>query len=287
MAPTAERRAHADVGRPVRRRAGRADGGLHAIDRDRRRAGARRHRGVDRPRARPRPGGPPVRRRGRRPRGRARGAAAGRRGGRGRLGPDARGRAPQPRDAAHRESGTGRRQAPHRPVAQRPGRHGPAAVVPPRGGPPRRRDRRPRARAGRAGGARRRRGAARLHAHPAGPARAVRPPPARLRRDARARPRAARGRARPPERLAAGRGGPRRRRLPARPRDHGRGARLRRRLGQLARRRLATATSSSSCWPRPPWRWCTSAAWRRRSPGGRTRGSGSSGSPTPSRPARR
>ena len=70
-----------------------------------------------------------------------------------RLGPDARGRAPQPRDAAHRESGTGRRQAPHRPVAQRPGRHGPAAVVPPRGGPPRRRDRRPRARAGRAGGA--------------------------------------------------------------------------------------------------------------------------------------
>ncbi len=99
-------------------------------------------------------------------------------------------------------------------------------------------DRRPRAGAGRAGRARGRRRAARLDPHPARPAGAVRPPPARLRRDARARPRPARRRARPPERLAAGRGGARRRRLPARPRDHGRGARLRRRLGQLARRRL-------------------------------------------------
>ena len=105
--------------------------------------------------------GPADRRRGRRPRARARGAAAGRRGRRGRLGPGARGRAPQPRDAAHRAGRAGRRQAPHRPVAQRPGRHGPAAVVPPRGRPPRRRARRPRARARRARGARRRRRAAR------------------------------------------------------------------------------------------------------------------------------
>ena len=55
---------------------------------------------------------------------------------------------------------------------------------------------------------------------------------------------------------------------------------------QLARCRRATGTSSSRCWRRRRSRWSTSRGSPRSSPGGRTRGSGSSASRTRSRPAR-
>ena len=171
-----ERRAHAAVGRPVRRRAGRADGGLHAVDRRRRRARARRHRGLDRPRARPRPRGPADRRRGRRPRGRARRAA---------RWTSRPARSPGTRPSRTSTS-TSRRCSPSGsgpvggklhtgPLAQRPGRDGPAAVVAARGRPPRRRDRRARARARRPGRARRRRRPARARPTSSRPSRCCSP----------------------------------------------------------------------------------------------------------------
>ena len=89
------------------------------------------------------------------------------------------------------------RPAPHRPLAQRPGRHGPAALDAPRDRRPRRGAPRLRARAGRPRRARRDRRPARHDPHPAGPAGPVRPPPAGLRRDGRAR-------SRPPGRRARG-----------------------------------------------------------------------------------
>ena len=73
-------------------------------------------------------------------------------------------------------------------------------------------------------------------AHPAGAARAVRPPPARLRRDARARPLAPRGHA-PSRKCQSARGGRARRRgLPARSRGRRSGSRVRWRHRELARR---------------------------------------------------
>ena len=211
-----------------------------------------------------------------------------------------RGRAPSPGTRRSRTStstsrrcsparvGRGRRQAPHRPVAQRPGRHGPAAVDAPRDRPPRRGDRRPRA------GARRTSRSATAtpscpgstHIQPAQPVLFAHHLLAYVEMLERDRGRLADARA-PAQRLAAGRRRARRRRLPAGPRDDGRGARLRRRHARTRSTPSRTATSWSRCSPRRRSRWSTSAAWPRRSPGGRTRGSGSCASPTRSRPARR
>ncbi len=179
-----DRRHHAALGRSVRRRAGRADGGLHAVHRGRRGARARRHRGLDRARARPPPGGPRDGRGGGAPRARPRLPARRRGRGLGRLGSGPRGRPHEPRDDAHRARREHGRQAAHRAVAQRPGGHGPAALDAPGGRAAGRVDRRPRAGAGGPRGARGRRRPARHDAHPARPARAPRAPPPRLRRDA-------------------------------------------------------------------------------------------------------
>ena len=97
-----------------------------------------------------------------------------------------------------------------------------------------------RARARRAGRARRDRGPARHDPHPAGPAGPVRPSPAGLRRDGRTRSRPARRRARPGRYLAARLRRAGRRGLPARSRGDGARARLRRRDRQLARRGLGS-----------------------------------------------
>ncbi len=119
------RRHDAALGRAVQRGQRRAGRGVHQLDRDRPRAGGRRHLRLDRARARARPGRAADRRAGRRARHRAAGARRGRRRGPLHLGPGARGRPPQPRVGAGRARRTGRGPAPHRPVAQRPGRHGP------------------------------------------------------------------------------------------------------------------------------------------------------------------
>ena len=90
------------------------------------------------------------------------------------CGTRARGRPPEPRVGAGRARRTGRGQAPHRPVAQRPGRHGPPALDASGHRPPRRRHRRVRAGARRSGRARRAGRPAGHDPHPAGPARALR-----------------------------------------------------------------------------------------------------------------
>ena len=154
------------------------------------------------------------------------------------MGSRARGRPPEPRSGPDGTRRAGRRQAPHRPLAERPGRHGSAVVAAPRDRPARRRPRRVRARAGRPGRTRGRRGAARHDAHPARPARAVRAPPPRLCRDGRARPRPACRRPAAAQRLAAWGRRPRGSGLPARSRGDRSGAGLRRRHRELARRRL-------------------------------------------------
>ena len=99
--------------------------------------------------------------------------------------------------ALDRADRAGRRQAPHRALAERPGRDRPPALDAPGDRPARRRAARLRGRARRSRRARGRRGPARHDPHPAGPAGPLRPPPARLRRDGRARPRPARRRAPP------------------------------------------------------------------------------------------
>ena len=144
-----------------------------------------------------------------------------------------------------------------------------------------------RARARRPGRARRHGRPARDDPHPAGPAGPVRPPPAGLRRDGRARPGPAGRRAPPGRHLAARVGGAGRCRLPARSRGDGRRDGLRRHHARTRSTRSRTATSRSRRWPRSRSGWSTSAGWPRRSPGGRTRGSASSGSRTRSRPAAR
>ena len=213
----------------------------------------------------------------------------GRRGRRDRLGPDARGRPPQPRDGA-RGAGRARSAASSTPAARATTRSRRTSGCG-RAAPSDRLD------AAIVGLERALVGLAErdgdavlpgLHPHPARPAGAARPPPARLRRDARARSRPARGRARAGS--TSRRWAPGRSPAPGYPLDREATAAE---LGfdgvtrQLARRGLATATSSSSCWPPRPSRWSTSAASPRRSPGGRTRASGSCASPTRSRPARR
>ena len=57
------------------------------------------------------------------------GLTARRRGGHRRVGPEPRGRPHERRGGARRAGRAGRRKAPHRPVAQRPGRDGPAALA--------------------------------------------------------------------------------------------------------------------------------------------------------------
>ena len=85
--------------------------------------------------------------------------------------------------------------------------------------------------------------------------------------------------------LGAGRA--RRRRVPARPRGDRGGARLRRRDAPTRSTRSRIGTSWSRCSRRPRSRWSTSPGSPRRSPGGRTRASGSCASPTRSPPAPR
>ena len=201
--------------------------------------------------------------------------------------PDARGRPPEPRGGPDRARRAGGRQAPHRPLAERPGRHGPAPVAAPRDRPARRLDRRVRARVDRSGRTRWRRGHARRDAHPARPARPVRAPSPRLRGDGRTRPWPACRRAAAAQRFA--------RWGPARSRERATRSIARRPQRSSAstvsprtrstRSRTATSSSRSS---RPwPSGWSTSAGWRRSSPGGRTRASGSCGCRTRSRPAAR
>ena len=146
------------------------------------------------------------------------GADARRRGGHGRVGPEPRGRPHERRGGARRAGRAGRGEAPHRPLAQRPGRDGPAALAATRDRPARRGAPRHGAGARRAGGAGRRGDPARDDAHPAGPAGVPRPPPAGVRRDARARPIPPGRHPAPGERQPAGIGRPRRRRLSPGPR---------------------------------------------------------------------
>ena len=128
--------------------------------------------------------------------------------------------------------------APHRALAQRPGRDRYAALGA-------RRDRRPRRAARRAADGARREGArlrvlrhAGLHASAAGAAGDLRPPSPRLRRDARPRPRALRRRAPAPQRVPARRRGARRHVVPDRPLHDRGGARLRPADRELPRFRL-------------------------------------------------
>ena len=89
--------------------------------------------------------------------------------------------------------------------------------------------------------------------HPAGAAGPVRPPPARLRRDGRAGPGSPRRRAPARQREPArcrGAGG---RRVPARPRDDGARARVRRGDGQLARRRQRSRLRRRRAGGGRPW----------------------------------
>ena len=188
------RRQHATLGRPLQRRERPEGRRLHPLHRGGCRPRRRRSRGLDR--ARPWPGA-------RRAPERTRSGRAGRRTdrpgrGRGRrpdrLGPVPRGRPHEPRGRPRRTDRPGRGQAPHGPVPQRPGRHGPAALDAagdrsPRCGQPRLRTRPRRARRTRA-----RRGPAGYDPHPARPAGAVRPPPAGVRRDGRTRSSPPRGR---------------------------------------------------------------------------------------------
>ena len=185
------------------------------------------------------------------------GADARRRGGHGRVGPEPRGRPHERRGGARRAGRAGRREAPHRTVAQRPDRDGPAALAATRHRPARRGDPRHGAGARRAGGAGRRGGPARDDAHPAGPARVPRPPPSGVRRDARARPIPPRRHPASRERQPAGIGRPRRRGLSPRPRGRRRRAWLRRRDRELARRRERPGLRRRTPSPRRRSGWST------------------------------
>ena len=205
-----------------------------------------------------------------------------------RLGPDPRRRPHERRGGARRADRAGGRPAPHGPLAQRPGRHGPAALDAPG-------DRRPRCRARRASSARssaspsatgRPSCPGTTHIQPAQPVLFAHHLLAYVEMAERDRGRLADARARlNVSPLGAGRAG--RRRLPARSRGDGRGARLRRRHRELARRRLGPRLRGRDASRRSRSGWSTSAGWPRRSRGGRTRGSGSCGPPMRSRPAAR
>ena len=178
------------------------------------------------------------------------------------------------------------RAAAHRPLAQRSGRHGPAALDAAVDRRARRRARRLRACPRRPRRARRDGGPARARPTSSRPSRSCSPitcwPTSRWPSATGAGSRDARA---PPERLAAGVGRTGRCRLSARSRGDGRGARVRRRHAPTRSTPSRIATSWSRRWRPSRSAWSTSAAWPRRSRGGRTRGSGSCGSPTRSRPA--
>ena len=250
-----QRRRHdATLGRAVQRGERSAGRRLHALDRDRSRAGRRRPGRLDRPRPRPR-----ARRPAHRPTRSTRSSRASRA-----LGEEVdAGRSTGTRRSRTSTSTSRRRsaerigpvagQAPHRPLAQRPGRDRPAPLAPPRDRPARRRARR--RSSGRSSSSPSATATAVLPGHdphPARPAGPVRPSPAGLRRDARARPRPARRRA------AAGRTSARSGRVrwpvPAIPLDREATARE---LGfdgvtaQLARRRQRPRLRGRGRWRRP------------------------------------
>ena len=171
--------------------------------------------------------------------------------------------------------GAGRRQAAHRPLAQRPGRH-------------RHGDVHPRARAagdrGAAGPAdrdrARRRGApgladARLHAPAARAAGVPLAPPAGLLLDVPARRRALRARAGLDDGAAARRGRAGGRELPDRPPAGGVASSASRASCRTRSTRSPTATSCSTSWPPPPPARRTCRGWARRSCCGPRRSSGS------------
>ena len=179
-------------------------------------------------------------------------------------------------------------RAPHRPFAQRPGRHGPAALDAPGDRRPRREHRRLRAGAGRARRARRRRPSCpgTTHIQPAQPVLFAHHLLAYVEMAERDRGRLADARRRVNVSplgagALAGAGYPLDREATAR--ELG----LRRRHAPTRSTPSRTATSSSRCWRPSRSGWSTSAGWPRRSRGGRTRGSGSCASPTRSRPAAR
>ncbi|CAA9488535.1 MAG: Argininosuccinate lyase, partial [uncultured Solirubrobacteraceae bacterium] len=138
-----------------------------------------------------------------------------------------------PPDGARRR---GRRQAPHRPLAQRPGRHRRDHVHPRPCRPDAARPARAAQRPARGGRAPSRAPDARLHAPAAGPAGLPRPPPARLLLDVRPRRAALRLRPRRHVGAAAGRRRAGRRELRHRPALRRRAARLLGRGGELDRR---------------------------------------------------
>ena len=199
----------------------------------------------------------------------------------------ARGHPHEHRAAPDREDRRRRREAPHRPLAQRPDRARHAALAP--GGDRRDPPRAPR-RPGRAPGAGRAapdQPDAGLHPPPAGAARAAGPPPPGVRLHAGAGPRAVRRRAAAPRRVPA------RRRRPCghhgahRPPRARPGARL-----PTPRRRTAwtpcrTATSRWSSARRPRSRPPTCRGSPRSSSCGPRPSSASSSSPTPTPPDRR
>ena len=245
-------------------------------------AGALRHRPVAGPRPRPASGSAsstrPSWRRSSRP-----GAGAGADGrARLRVRGVRRGHPHGDRAAARRGDRAAGRQAPHRPLAQRPGRH-------------RRRDGRPGPLAAGDRALRRRDGAparpgrgpprladARLHPPAARPAGLPRPPPARLLLDARPRRPALPVRARQRQRDAARLRRPGRRQLGDRPRRGRRRPRLRARQPQLDRRRLQPRLR-----PRLPGRGlglrdAPLAAAARKSSSGRAPSSASASSTSPS-----
>ena len=184
-------------------------------------------------------------------------------------------------------AGAGRRQAAHRPLAQRPGGHRRGDVH----ARARARDgRAPAVAPERAGPARRpppRLADARLHAPAARAAGLPRPPPARLLLDVPARRAAVRARAGLDLGPAAGRGRAGRRELRHRPRPGGARARLHRRGARTRSTPSRTATSCSTTSPRPPPARRTSRGWAPRSCCGRARSSASARSPTRGRRARR
>ena len=154
--------------------------------------------------------------------------------------------------APHRTDRRGGEEAPHRAVAQRPGSPPISAST-------------PGARRTRSSAALRRlrgtildlaerevgHGDARLHPPPGRPADHVRPPRARLARDARARHRALRRCAAPDQPPPSRRGGPRGHELPHRPPDHGPAARVRGLVRQLGGCGERPGLSCSSSPPRP------------------------------------
>ena len=270
----------AAVGRAVQRGERRARRRLHALDRGRPRARRRRHRGLDRPRPRPRTRRAPD----------ATTRSTTLVAGLTRLADDGRGRDRLDWDPALEDvhlnleaalagpDRAGRRQAPHRSLAQRPGRHRPAALAAPRDRRSRRRAARLRARARRPRRARRDRGPARARPTSSRPSRSCSPitcsPTSRWPSATAAgwpTPGAAPTSRRSGSGALAGAGYPLDREATAAELGFDGVTR------QLARRGQRPRFRGRDARPRSRSGWSTSAGWPRRSRGGRTRASGSSG----------